>query len=65
MVQTSYYLWIISLIFAIQDRLPAAWVQWLYGVLHQRWCVRLFKPFFAVIDRSGQGSHLTVAALKQ
>jgi SAM-dependent methyltransferase len=65
LVHTSYYLWIISLIFAIQDRLPPELVYRLYTLLHQRWCVRLFKPFFRVIDWGGQGSHLTVVAVKR
>jgi SAM-dependent methyltransferase len=65
LVHTSYYLWIISLIFALQDRLPRSVVYGLYTLLHQRWCVRLFKPFYRVIDRGGQGSHLTMAAIKR
>lgn len=59
---TSYYVWIISLVFVLQEHLPPHFVQRIYSLLHQRWWVRYWKPFFLVIDRSGLGSHLTVCA---
>lgn len=63
--QTSYYIWIMSLLFCLQQWLPPAAIGWLYRRLNSGPAFVFFRPLFRVIDASGQGSHLTLVASKR
>jgi len=63
--QTSYYIWIMSVLFFLQQWLPPAAIGWLYRRLNSGPAFLYCSPFFKVIDSSGQGSHLTFVASKR
>jgi 2-polyprenyl-3-methyl-5-hydroxy-6-metoxy-1,4-benzoquinol methylase len=63
--ETSYYFWLVSLLFLAQRWVSPHLLGWLYRVLRRGPAVAYFKPFFRVIDQSGQGSLLTVVARKR
>lgn len=61
---TSYYMWGISLLFLLHDRLSQKQLARIYHVYNGRLLRRYFAPFFKVIDAVGLGSQLTLTARK-
>lgn len=65
----SYYIWLISLLFFLRERLGGGrrdthLADRIYHALHMRPIVRICSPFFRVVDYIGLGSTVTMSGKK-